>query len=65
MLIAIILQLTIMISIPIVLNNMSDVDIYQQRYMKLSCNAKDKINTVILVTKPKNNYIAYDINSGN
>jgi hypothetical protein len=45
-----------------VLNNMSDVDIYQQRYMKLSWNAKDKINTVIFITISKNNYIAYDIN---
>jgi len=39
-----------MISIPIVLNNISVVDIYQQRYMKLSFNAMDNINTVILIT---------------
>lgn len=53
-----------MISMPIVLNNIFIVDIYQQRYMKLSCNAKHKINTVISVTRTKNNYIASDINSG-
>ncbi len=35
------------------LENIMCVDIYQQRYKKLSLNAKDKINTVIKVTKKK------------
>ena len=47
-----------MISIRITLNNIMGVDIYQQRYKKLSLNAKDKINTVTKVTIRKKHYIA-------
>ena len=47
-----------MISIQIMLNNIRHVDIYQQRYNKLSLYAKDKINTVIKVTIRKKHYIA-------
>lgn len=36
------------------LENIVHVDIYQQRYKKLSLNAKDKINTVIKATNKKN-----------
>jgi len=50
-----------MISIRIMLENIMCVDIYQQRYKKLSLNAKDKINTVIKVTKKKKPYIALHI----
>ncbi len=47
-----------MISMQIMLNNITGVDIYQQRYNKLSRDAKDKINTVIKVTIRKKHYIA-------
>ena len=40
------------------LNSILDVDIYQQRYEKLSHYVKDKINTVIKVTIRKKYYIA-------
>jgi len=46
-----------MISIQIMLDNIKHVDIYQQRYKKLSQYAKDKINTVIKVTIRKKHYI--------
>ncbi len=47
-----------MISIRLMLDNIKHVDIYQQRYEKLSLNAKDKINIVIKVTIRKKYYIA-------
>jgi len=43
------------------LNNILHVDIYQQRYKKLSFNAKDKINTVTNSTMEKNTYIAISL----